>query len=124
MIEWIIGLCLLALIFAQVMLIRGCVSLPLHMEANAQAINGEVSILRQSLDGGCRLLDELIQVVADSVPDVPPAAQPDHPLAIMLRMFMANSNPVENHASTPEPERPILQESNPPPSNSTEDELD
>ncbi len=122
MIEWIIAFCLLCLIVAQVMLIRGCVSLPLHMELQAQVIGSEVTVLRRSLDGGCRLLDELIQVVADSVPDVPTVAQPDHPLAIMLRMLMANSNPVEKHGNTQKPERPILQENDSPPSNTTQDE--
>jgi len=106
MIEYFITLCLLGLLVTQGMLVRGCFKLPTELTTHSEDLRSNLGtdfdVLRQSVDSGVTLMDELTQIIADSLPQVttPPAI--DNPLMSILGHFMGTTDMSRNHGTTQE----------------------
>jgi len=83
------------------MLIRGCFQLPLKLQPQAvelrQNIGDDFALLHQSVNGGVTLMDELIQLLADNIPN-PKEMMPvmDNPLLSILTQFMGRTDMSQN----------------------------
>jgi hypothetical protein len=104
MIEYFVTLCLIGLLLTQGMLIRGCFQLPgkLHPQtAELRAnIGDDFALLHQSVNGGVTLMDELIQMLADNIPN-PKESMPalNNPLLSILTQFMGRTDMTQDDGS-------------------------
>ena len=104
MIEYFVTLCLIGLLLTQGMLIRGCFQLPLKLQPQAvelrQNIGNDFALLHQSVNGGVTLMDELIQMLADNIPN-PKEMMPamDNPLLSILTQFMGRTDMSQDDGS-------------------------
>jgi hypothetical protein len=106
MIEYFITLCLLGLLVTQGMLVRGCFKLPTELTHHSQDLRSNLGtdfdVLRQSVDSGVTLMDELTQIIADSLPQVTAPPTIDNPLISILGHFMGGTDMSRNHGTTQE----------------------
>ena len=107
MLDYLILLCLLLLVFGHILLIRGCFALPNHLNVGVENLDYRVStdfdLLTKAVDkvhdavyDGSKLVDELVQVLVDIVPE----PQPNHPLFGILKMLMPNTDHSLGHGTT------------------------
>ena len=86
MLEYLQAVSMLALIVGHVFLIRGCFSI-------REAIGSKSGSISESIDKNSGLLDELIQVVVDVIPEGPSSsgiAQAPSGIGDLLTMFLNN----------------------------------
>jgi len=127
MIEYFITLCLLGLLVTQGMLVRGCFKLPTELSTHSQDLRSNIGtdfdVLRQSVDSGVTLMDELTQIIADSLPTPSTSPKLDNPLLAILGQFMGGTDMSRNHGTTQE-QREIYEVHPDTTTNETENELD
>lgn len=116
MLDYLILICLLLLVFGHILLIRGCMALPGHLNTGVENLDYRVStdfdLLTRAVDkvhdavyDGSKLVDELVQVLVDIVPE----PQPNHPLFGILKMLMPNTDHSLGHGTPKQTEREIYE---------------
>ena len=125
MIEYFITLCLLGLLVTQGMLVRGCFKLPTslgsHSEDLRSNIGGNFDVLHQSVDAGVTLMDELTQLIADTLPTPQSNPAMDNPLMAILGQFMGRTDMTQDNGSKTQQRQIYEAEYNPTNSTQTED---
>ena len=112
MIEWLIGASLLLLVASHAYLTYSCFTIKPHISSSFGSfceslshhktdITTEVDNLSSVATAGVGLLDELIQVLADSLPVQSPTGSP---MEVFLNALMTRNTMGQDNASTTEPE--------------------
>jgi len=111
MLDFLILICLLLLVFGHILLIRGCFELPNHLNTGVESLDYRVSTdfdlltravdnVHSAVDNGSKLVDELVQVLVEIVPE----PTPNHPLFGILKMLMPNTDHSLEHGNKTQPQ--------------------